>query len=317
MPAFEELTGQTREEWLALRTTGVGASDAPVVLGISPYQSALALWAQKTGQVADSPVEEERMRWGRLLEPLIRAEYGERTGRRVLYPGPWTTLRSTTRPWMLASVDGIVAGDPEGPGILECKCSERGLGLDEDSNGGPPVLEPPEHWVVQVQHAMDVVGAQWAEIAVLIGGARLVILPRIARSEAFLEPLRMAEQGFYTRVTQKIRPEVDHTELTKLALAILYPTHRPDSYVDVDPRWLAKLDNEMESAKADAKDAEGRCTAVGNALKAVIGEHEGLRGGGLTYSWKSQARAAYTVPAGVQRVLRRHQGKLNKAKGKA
>src|SRR4029450_9487114 len=113
---FEELEGQTRDGWLAHRKAGVGSSDAPVVLGASPYLSELALWAVKTGQVQDEPQELERMRWGRLLEPLIRGEYELRTGREVLYPGPWTTLRSRTRPWMLASVDGLLIHDPGGRG---------------------------------------------------------------------------------------------------------------------------------------------------------------------------------------------------------
>jgi hypothetical protein len=163
---------------------------------------------------------------------------------------------------------------------------------------------------------MDVVDARFADIAVLVGGARLVILPRIYREDTFLEPMRLLEQAFFQRVQSLTRPEVDSSELSKAALALLYPVHTPGQWVDVAADWLDQVDQQLQQAKADAKEAEARITAAGNAIKAVIGDAEGIRGGGLSYSWKAQARAAYTVPAGVTRPLRRHQGKLNRANGK-
>ena len=40
-----------REAWLAGRRNGIGASDAPAALGISPFKSRGDLWAEKTGLV--------------------------------------------------------------------------------------------------------------------------------------------------------------------------------------------------------------------------------------------------------------------------
>ena len=39
----------TREEWLAQRLTGLGASECATVLGLNPFQSPFQLWAEKTG----------------------------------------------------------------------------------------------------------------------------------------------------------------------------------------------------------------------------------------------------------------------------
>ena len=43
---------KSKEEWLALRRElGIGGSDAGAVIGLNPYKSAYALWAEKTGRV--------------------------------------------------------------------------------------------------------------------------------------------------------------------------------------------------------------------------------------------------------------------------
>ncbi|MCJ7483244.1 MAG: YqaJ viral recombinase family protein, partial [Thermodesulfovibrionales bacterium] len=44
---------QSTEEWLSWRRNGIGASDAPVVMGLSPWQKAGELLLLKTGQQAE------------------------------------------------------------------------------------------------------------------------------------------------------------------------------------------------------------------------------------------------------------------------
>ena len=39
----------TREEWVQLRSRGIGGSDASVIMGKNPYRSILQLWEEKTG----------------------------------------------------------------------------------------------------------------------------------------------------------------------------------------------------------------------------------------------------------------------------
>ena len=42
----------SRENWLAVRKQGIGASDAAAAVGLNPYQSQLELWMVKTGRDA-------------------------------------------------------------------------------------------------------------------------------------------------------------------------------------------------------------------------------------------------------------------------
>ena len=76
------------EEWLQLRKTGIGGSDAAVILGISPFKSTWELWNEKVKELQTLPEETEAAYWGKLLEPVVREEFTARTGLRV-YTEPY------------------------------------------------------------------------------------------------------------------------------------------------------------------------------------------------------------------------------------
>ena len=48
---FADTSRMSREEWLKVRTQGIGGSDVSVIAGINPYRSVYQLWLEKTGQV--------------------------------------------------------------------------------------------------------------------------------------------------------------------------------------------------------------------------------------------------------------------------
>ena len=78
----------SRDEWLEVRKTGIGSSDAAAAVGLNPYQSALELWLVKTGRAEGLPTvdpkdDSQPMYWGTLLEPIVAAHYTKKTGNRV------------------------------------------------------------------------------------------------------------------------------------------------------------------------------------------------------------------------------------------
>ena len=78
----------SRDDWLAVRKTGIGSSDAAAAVGLNPYQSALELYLLKTGQdehlpKVDADDESSPLYWGTMLEHIVAAHYTKRTGRRV------------------------------------------------------------------------------------------------------------------------------------------------------------------------------------------------------------------------------------------
>ena len=75
-------TDITREEWLEYRRTGLGGSDAAVVMGLTPYRSKIELWADKTGRMPEAE-DNEAMRTGRDLEQYVAERFCEAAGKKV------------------------------------------------------------------------------------------------------------------------------------------------------------------------------------------------------------------------------------------
>ena len=107
--------GMTREEWLKLRKTGIGGSDAGAICGLNPYSSPVKIYQDKT-QEATEEEDNESMRQGRDLEDYVARRFMEETGLKVRRSGQM--YRSEEYPFMLANVDRLIVGQDAG---LECK----------------------------------------------------------------------------------------------------------------------------------------------------------------------------------------------------
>ncbi|NRT58393.1 YqaJ viral recombinase family protein [Sphaerotilus uruguayifluvii] len=210
-------TGMSRAEWLQVRRSGIGSSDAAAAVGLSPYCSPLALWLEKTGQGEalprpdpddmDSPAY-----WGTVLESLVARQYTRRTGRQVRRVN--AVLQHARHPWMLANLDREVIGSPEVQ-ILECKTAGlHGARLWKDG--------VPEHVQLQVMHQLAVTGHRAADVAVLLCGQELQI-HRIERDEPLIERLIALEAAFWAQVQQRRPPPTDGSDSCAQALKALYP----------------------------------------------------------------------------------------------
>lgn len=63
-----------REEWLLYRKAGLGGSDAPIIMGESPYKTILELYEEKTSDTVEE-IDNPAIRRGNEFEPKIRAYY--------------------------------------------------------------------------------------------------------------------------------------------------------------------------------------------------------------------------------------------------
>jgi len=65
---------QGTPEWLEMRKNYLGASDAPIVMKVSPWSTPFQLWRKKLGLVEDEP-ENDNIRYGKAMEPIARKAY--------------------------------------------------------------------------------------------------------------------------------------------------------------------------------------------------------------------------------------------------
>ena len=147
-----------RNEWLKIRKTGLGGSDAGAVCGLNPYVSPMAVYRDKVSDETDMG-DNEAMRQGRGLEEYVAQRFTEETGLKVRRSNKM--YRSTEYPWMIADVDRMVAGGGAG---LECKTVSV-YKKDQWADGGIPV-----YYLLQCYHYMIVTGCRtWYLAAVILG----------------------------------------------------------------------------------------------------------------------------------------------------
>ena len=72
---------QGSQAWLDMRKTKVTASEVPIIMGISPYNTPYDLWMQKKGYRIQK--ETGAMRFGRENESVARDRFIELTNHRV------------------------------------------------------------------------------------------------------------------------------------------------------------------------------------------------------------------------------------------
>lgn len=258
---------QTREEWLDARRAGIGGSDVAPILGLSRWKTPYEVYLDKRGELP-SQEDNEPMLWGRALEPVIRQQYAERTGRVVRLPE--TILVHPEHAFMLANVDGVT----DDRRVLEVKTARTGEGWGE-----PGTDEIPEAYALQVQHYLAVTGFVVADVAVLIGGSdfRLYEVPADTDLQGMLID---AEAAFWRRVLDGVPPD-----------PVTYEDARR-RYGHSDAAGQVVADAEAYAAWADLCDARRIAKEVDEreqAAKAVLLRAFGEAGDTLTTDGKTLA----------------------------
>ncbi|MDY3869402.1 MAG: YqaJ viral recombinase family protein [Pyramidobacter sp.] len=260
--------GMLESEWLELRRKGIGGSDAAAVCGMSPWNTPLGVYLDKTGistSVASRDKCEERMHFGHVMEDVVASEFALRNPKlRVCRSG--FMYSDAEYPWMLANVDRVVRGESAG---LECKnVSEYGAeGWEHDG--------VPDHYRIQCLHYMRVMGWRKMYIAAIIGGNRYVqrAIHRDSDGESLIEAIISAERVFWKdHVEQGVPPAVsspdDVKELFPRALDVM---REPEQEDIADARELARVQAEIKALKLKEDELKVR-------LQYAVGTAEGLRG---------------------------------------
>lgn len=284
--------GITREEWLKLRTKGIGGSDAAAVADLNPYKSKVAVFLEKTGQM---PPEEagEAAYWGNLLEDVVAKEFSRRTGLKIqrsnhLYVHP-------EHPFMLGNVDRTITDSNKRRGILEVKTtgSFNKKNWVDAGNDTEEADWAPEHYMIQLQHYLAVRGFDYGFFAVLIGGNDFRY-KYVERDERVIKYLIELESHFWKEHVEKnVPPLTDGSLASTNLLSYLYPNSEPDSIVQFSS-VQEDLITELREAKEEANTAETRLEAAKNAVKAIMQDSEtAMFNGERIATWKTSQRGGF------------------------
>lgn len=255
-----------RADWLEVRKTGIGGSDAAAAVGLSPYKSPLELWLEKTGrdeglEKPDPTDTSEPVYWGTLLEPIVAAAYTQQTGNRVRKVN--AVLQHPQVPFMLANLDREVMGAPDVQ-ILECKTAgEFGARLWRDG--------VPEYVQLQVQHQLAVTGKHAAHVAVLLCGQKLAV-HRLVRDEVLIARLIELEARFWEYVTTDTPPPADGSESADRALRCLYPKDAGTSIDFSSDRVLSSTFSDFQHVRLQLASLGEQESQLKQAIQQAMGD---------------------------------------------
>lgn len=270
------------------RSGGIGGSDVPAILGVSPYASPIDVWMEKVQHPAWRPKDvSPEMRFGTLLEPIMRSAYMEDTGRRVHAPGDKTYWADDRIRY--AHLDGLV----ESEGIWEGKAPFQTWRNWKD---GPPVYVH-----AQIQHYMDITGEPWCDVSALAAGLDPIFQTyRVDSDPGTQANIRTAVLRFWHEYVETGQPP------ERLPANLEWPSNAGDLMVVASDEDEALVDRLARIKKQALPGLAAEEEELKEELKRRIGQAAGMTGSGWRIRWKKNRDSEVTdwkLVAGVYRQM--------------
>lgn len=277
------------EAQLALRRTGLSATDMVTLAGFNDFGSPLDVYAEKLG--APPKAATLAMRMGHAAEPVVMDLLAERYG---LHLAPGDTVRHWALDWVLATPDRFVlpANDHHPKRRPEAVCEGKLVGWRQvvkwqDEDGERSLAN---NVVVQGTWQMGTTCTSRCYVGALLGGwgdsdfHHAIIEFHQNMWSGLLE---IGERFWKDHVLARVPPTPDDTARAAESLERLFPAVRR-SVLERVAGLDADLMTAYLDASAEAKRIEARKSELANLLRARIGEAEGIVSTEAQATWKEQ-----------------------------
>lgn len=270
---FEKIptAGMDNRQWLMLRKSGIGGSDAGAVCGVNPYSSAMNVFRDKTSEDVEEK-DSEAVRIGHDLEDYVARRFSEATGRKVRKSN--FMYRSTEHPFMIADVDRFVVGEDAG---LECKTASA-YNAGKWADGDIPL-----HYVMQCYHYMAVTGKRtWYIAAVILG--REFTYRRLEWDDELVSRLVAVEKDFWdNHVAKGVIPPPDGSRACDEVIAQYFHTAGKEKMVEL-VGFDEKLNRRAEIL-SHIEELQEEQKRIEQEVKLFMGDNEYAASGRYHVSW--------------------------------
>jgi hypothetical protein len=245
----------------------ISATESPGLFGVSPYVTRWMLWHRFAHGVELDVEANSRMRWGRLLQPLI-LDQAVKDLRLEIKPNADDTY--VRRGLLGCTRDATIICPDRGPGALETKCVFDYRDWMVDWQGGKAA---PRHFEIQLQQQMAVGDGErtdpytWGVIAVWVAGD-LHYYERERIPELWLK-LGEAAGEFFAAVRDGKEPDPFGVPIELPWLTKLLPT-RKGKVIDLSGDPAADKHAEAASMYLYHKDQESGGKRAAEALRAKL-----------------------------------------------
>lgn len=258
------------EDQIALRRQGITATDMAALSGVHPYRKPINVFLDKMG--SSEPFQEnERVKWGNLLEPLIRDDYAKRNNIHVRESG---TIIHGGYPWAMATPDGIAypkhgGGPTHG---LEIKTHSVRVGA---GYGQPGTDHVPGYILVQVVWNMFVSGLRRWDIVAFVDGT-----PRdytVSYDDELVKELFEIGLRFkLDNIDKNVAPKPDGSDAYSSYLARILD-QRKENFVSIDDNMGAmEAVKKLRELRAQLRDKQQQEETIIQNLKVFCGDSAGL-----------------------------------------
>lgn len=270
----------TKEEWLDVRTTGIGSSEISMILGTSPFKRPTDVWLTKTGRAGWLFPDSMAMEWGRILEPLI-SDYYQRNHKdcKIVNPGAYTIFRHPKYPLIFATPDRLVNRGEKEWG-LEIKTTNDHF---RKHWGKPGTADIPLYYLYQVMMCMAVTGFERWDVAVLFGGQDYQEYTVYRDLELEEELIQKVLKWWDDYVKSDAAPPADGGDNYSQYLLNLYGNNN-ESFIPADGD-VDKFADRLASLNSVIKRSKDEADRLKQELKIKIGEARGIRGRDYKISW--------------------------------
>ena len=249
---------QGSNAWLDWRSVGVTATDAVILLGLSPYKTTWRLWAEKTGYAVPEDLSANpNVRRGVLYEDVARKAYEDKHDELLLA----ICCESLSIPILRASLDGI---DSNGrPVELKCPASSTWDEVVAKREKSEAYLL----YLPQVMHQIIVTGADYGWLVFYNVDTAEMIEFQIHKDDEMCQEIIAAAGVFWGLVQNKKEPKKDPERDVFI----------PEGGVAND--WISVAENyrffeaEIQEFKARIKELEEKQKPYLEEMKGLMGDY--------------------------------------------
>ena len=241
---------QGTSAWHNFRRLGVGGSDIPSVIGISPWKTVHQLWLEKTGQVEPEDLSNNyAVQRGVQNEPKARAELELITGLEF----PPVLAVHPEYDFMRVSLDG------QNDDTL-CEIKVPGKKTFDDAKNGVVA----DHYMAQIQYQLMVSGCKKAIYFCFNPEQGKHALINVAPDATYQDKIKAAVIKFWGQVKSNEAPELTDKD-----------------YKDVEGLEFSTLADAWKVLTSQLKPIEAQLKMVELKLKDYTKDHAAIRGCGI------------------------------------
>jgi putative phage-type endonuclease len=204
---------KNRSEWLEMRTSYIGGSDASCIVGMNPYKTNVELWENKTGRrtpedISDNPF----VKYGSEAEKYLRELFALDFPQFAVNYCDHNIWLNDKYPFAHASLDGWITDELGREGVLEIKTTNIIQSIQKEKWNH----RIPDNYYIQVLHYLMVTEFDFAILKAQLkydydGDIFLNTKHyRIEREEVQddIDLLEKAERKFYENIINDTRPSL-------------------------------------------------------------------------------------------------------------